>query len=233
MEQQGWIQLYRKFIDWEWYTDINTKSLFIHCLLRANHKDGKWRGNEVKRGQFLTSLNHLSQETGLSVRNIRTSLKHLESTGEVTRKATHQLTKITVCNYDTYNNLKTSSDTPTDTRPTHNRHTGDNKQEYKEYKKEEKEIIDYLNFKTGKRYRVAKGLKTRFKEGYSIEDAKRVIDIKVAEWGNNEKMKGYLTPETLFSQKFDKYLNQDKPDNKLNFNDAIQAALLEEQRNFS
>ncbi len=76
MEQQGWIQLYRKFMDWEWYTDTNTKSLFIHCLLKANHKEGKWRGHKIGRGQFLTSLNNLSQETGLSVRNVRTSLKH-------------------------------------------------------------------------------------------------------------------------------------------------------------
>lgn len=125
MEQLGWVQLHRKFIDWEWYTDTNTKVLFIHCLLKANHKDAKWRGHTIKRGQFLSSLNHLSQDTGLSVRNIRTSLKHLESTGDVTREATSQVTKLTICNYDTYNNFKPSTDKPTDKQATSDRQASD------------------------------------------------------------------------------------------------------------
>lgn len=108
-----------------------------------------------------------------------------------------------------------------------------NKSKEKESKeKESKEIINYLNSKTGKKFRTAKGLKARFEEGYTVEDAKQVIDIKVAEWLNDEKMRQYLTPDTLFSQKFDKYLNQEAPNKKATFNDAIQAALLEEQRNF-
>lgn len=104
MDQQGWIQLHRKFMDWEWYTDINTMKLFIHCLLKANHKKGSWRGQEIDRGEFLTSFSHLSKETGLSVQNIRTSIKNLESTGEIKRTSTCKLTKLTVCKYDTYNN---------------------------------------------------------------------------------------------------------------------------------
>ena len=129
MELQGWIQLHRKFIDWEWYDDINTKVLFIHCLLKANHTAKKWRGIDIQRGDFLTSLNHLSSETGLSVRSIRTSLTRLESTGEVTRKATSKMTQLTICKYDTYNNLKKSNDTVNDTnadtQTTSKRHSDD------------------------------------------------------------------------------------------------------------
>ena len=125
----GWIQLHRKFIDWEWYDDINTKVLFIHCLLKANHTDKKWRGIDIKRGDFLTSLNHLSSETGLSVRSVRTSLTRLESTGEVTRKATRKMTQLTICKYDTYNNLTKSNDTVNDTNAdsvtTSRRHSDD------------------------------------------------------------------------------------------------------------
>jgi hypothetical protein len=40
----GYIKLHRKLVDWEWYTDIPTKTLFIHLLLVANHKPNKWRG---------------------------------------------------------------------------------------------------------------------------------------------------------------------------------------------
>jgi len=217
MEQMGWIQLHRKFIDWEWYDDINTKVLFIHCLLKANHTDKKWRGIDIKRGDFLTSLNHLSSETGLSVRSIRTSLTRLESTGEVTRKATSKMTQLTICKYDTYNNLKKSNDTVNDTNAdsvtTSKRHSDDKQttttKNDNNKKNEEKEVIDYLNSKVGKKFKTAKGLKARFNEGYTVDDAKKVIDIKVTEWSNDDKMKIYLRPQTLFSENFDGYLNQE------------------------
>ena len=48
MENTGWIKLHRKFLKWEWYSDINTKSLFLHLLLTANHKDKQWQGITVK-----------------------------------------------------------------------------------------------------------------------------------------------------------------------------------------
>ena len=72
-----------------------------------------------------------------------------------------------------------------------------------------KEVLDYLNMKLGTKYRQAKGLSTRFSEGYTVEDAKKVIDIKFADWIGDEKMKQYIRPATLFSDKFDTYLNQE------------------------
>lgn len=98
----GWIKLHRKFLEWEWYDDINTKVLFLHCLLKANHKSKKWRGNLIRRGTFITSINHLSEETGLSSQNVRTSLNKLQSTGEVNKVSTSANTCITIINYDDY-----------------------------------------------------------------------------------------------------------------------------------
>lgn len=75
-----------------------------------------------------------------------------------------------------------------------------------------KEIIDYLNSKTGKKYRdnVQKNkslIKTRWSEGYRLEDFKQVIDNMVTDWSGTKYAK-YLRPETLFGTKFDGYLNQ-------------------------
>lgn len=101
-----YILLFRKLINWEWYTDVNTKVLFIHCLLRANWKSGSWKGIPYNRGQFITSLNTLAAETGLSVKMVRTALSHLIMTGEVTSegqgKGKAQYRIITVLNYDSY-----------------------------------------------------------------------------------------------------------------------------------
>lgn len=79
----GYIKLDRKILEWEWYTDVNTCKLFLHMMLKANWKDGEYRGVEVPQGAFVSSYTELAQETGLSVKNIRTALKHLENTGEV------------------------------------------------------------------------------------------------------------------------------------------------------
>jgi uncharacterized phage protein (TIGR02220 family) len=82
-----------------------------------------------------------------------------------------------------------------------------------------KEIIEYLNLKTGKHYRVSSDktkslIKARFNENYTLEDFKRVIDNKCKEWLKNEKMNVFLRPETLFGNKFEGYLNQNEIEDK-------------------
>lgn len=86
-----------------------------------------------------------------------------------------------------------------------------------------KEIIEYLNLKTGKHYRVSSNktkslIKARFNEHYTLEDFKRVIDNKCREWLKNEKMNVFLRPETLFSNKFEGYLNQNEIEDKTGSN---------------
>ena len=67
---------------------------------------------EVKRGQVITSRKHLSEETGLSEQQIRTSLKKLQSTNEITIQSTNKFTVITIEKYDFYqsNNIKSTSE---------------------------------------------------------------------------------------------------------------------------
>jgi len=81
-----------------------------------------------------------------------------------------------------------------------------------------KEIILYLNQKTQKTFRqdntkTIKLINARFKEKNSLEDFKKVIDIKVKQWQNDDKMKIYLRPETLFGTKFESYLQEEKKQN--------------------
>jgi len=98
----GWIKLHRTLLEWEWMSDTNTFQTFIYCLLRANFEDKTWRGIEIKRGSFYTSLDTISNETGLSVRQIRTSLDKLQMTGELTGSKMPRGRIITVLNYDKY-----------------------------------------------------------------------------------------------------------------------------------
>lgn len=74
------------------------------------------------------------------------------------------------------------------------------------------EIIEYLNLKTGKSFRVSspntqKLIEARFNEGFTLDDFKKVIDIKTSQWKNTEHDK-YLRPKTLFSNKFEDFSNK-------------------------
>lgn len=142
------IKLYRKMLRWEWFTDPITCHFFVYCLIKANWKDGSWRGIAYKRGQFITSLNSLSKETGLSLQQVRTAIKHLELTNELTSFPHSNYRLITVLNYDSYqgnqqskqqgsNNLsnkETNKESTNDQQTANNRYK--NNKEYKEDKEE-------------------------------------------------------------------------------------------------
>lgn len=98
----GWIKVYREFTSWEWYSDVNVSRVFFHLLLTVNHKETKWQGQVIGVGQRVTSLQHLADETGLSVQNVRTALNKLKSTGEITSRSTNKNTVISIVNWGKY-----------------------------------------------------------------------------------------------------------------------------------
>ena len=83
------------------------------------------------------------------------------------------------------------------------------------------QVIDYLNEKTNKNFKsniekTQKLIKARITENFSIEDFKKVIDIKTQEWLKDSVMNKYLRPETLFGNKFESYLNESEGKNVRN-----------------
>lgn len=102
----GWIKLHRSILNWDWYSDINTKILFIHILLKANFEEKSWRGILIKRGCLHTSINHLSIEIGISEKQTRNCLKKLKNTNEIDYKGASEGTMITITNYDNYQTLE-------------------------------------------------------------------------------------------------------------------------------
>jgi len=136
----GWIKIHRSILDWEWYEDTNTFRLFIHLILKANHKDKNYKGKLIKRGCLVTGRDLLSVETGLSVRQIRTSLTRLKMTNEVTIKSNSKGTEIQIVNYDKYQ-LVTNEET--NERPTKDQQVTTNKN----VKKEKNNNIDERKLK--------------------------------------------------------------------------------------
>ena len=142
----GYIQLHRKLLDWEWYSDHNTFRVFIHCLLKANYVDKKWKGDDIPRGSFPSSPSNIGVEIGLTRQKVRTALEKLESTNYITIKTTNKFSLITIVKYTDYQTQVTSDLTINQPSTNHQLTTP---KEVNNIKKEKKESVsharDYLS----------------------------------------------------------------------------------------
>jgi hypothetical protein len=99
---EGWIKIHRKIQDWEWYSDSETVRVFIHLLLNASHAPTRYHGIIVNRGQVITWRSRLAKELRFSEQQIKTALKKLKLTGEITMYSTNIYSVITIIKYGDY-----------------------------------------------------------------------------------------------------------------------------------
>lgn len=198
------------------------KSILITLLMMANHseKEWEWRGKRYKAepGQFVTSLPSIVKKCGkgITIQNVRTALARFEKFEFLTDESTNRNRLITIVNWDSYqgenNKLTdelTSNQQATNRQLTANKNDKNNKNDKETYK----DIVEYLNQKTNRNFShktksTTAKINTRLEEGFTLDDFKKVIDIKSSEWLNDANMQKYLRPETLFGNKFEGYLNQ-------------------------
>ena len=102
MLENGFIKLSRRVMLAWWYKELATSKLFIHMLMSANYADRMWNDILVLRGSLVSSIRSLSSETGLSERQIRTALIHLEDKGEIKKEPSRKYTIFTITRYDFY-----------------------------------------------------------------------------------------------------------------------------------
>ena len=137
---RGYIKIHRSIVDWEWWDDVPVRLLWITILMEANWKDKKWKGKKIKRGSFWTSIDSLSDKTGLSRQQVRTALAKLRSTREITCKSTREGTLITVVNYGLYQDEGEVSTHRATDRTADNQHTSNTRATLtNKYKKDKKE----------------------------------------------------------------------------------------------
>jgi len=179
----GWIKIHRKFLDWQWFKKPEAVQLFIYMLLKANHKDGNWQGHEIKKGQFITSAQTISNDTKLSLQVVRTLLKKFELTNEIIVKSTNKFTMLTICKYECYQDENnTANKQLTNKQQTTNKQLTTNKNEKKE--KNEKEVIldSWIEYrKSAKKTLTQQSIKSILvkMEKYTIEQCKFVINKSI------------------------------------------------------
>lgn len=229
--QQGWIKLHRSIRDNDIFNDPQLLRLWIICLTEATHKEREQLvGRQVVHlmpGEFVTGRFAISELYNDGVKpkdkvkgekTIYRWLETLESAGYLTIKKTTKYSVVSINNWNYYQRNDQQNDQQMTNNVTTNKKLKNDKENNNSPAKAAlhipyKEIIEYLNSKTGKNFKHTsqasqKTIKARFNEGYTLDDFKRVIDIKSSQWINSD-MEKYLRVSTLFGSKFDAYLNEE------------------------
>jgi len=190
----GWIKIHRQILEWEWYDEPNTLRLFLHLLLKANHKTRSYRGVEIKEGQIMTGYDKLAKELNLSTQKIRTSISKLKSTSEITSVSTSQGTIIQIVKYKNYQVVTSKL---TDEQQTDNKRITTNKNV-----KKEKEVYSFESFwfEYDKKIGSKEKIETKFNK-LSNED-KVLIKIYLPKYKISQPDKKYRkNPDTFLNNK--------------------------------
>lgn len=209
---RGYIALWRRIEDHPFYKEPREFSKYeawLDILMSAQHcKKPKQViiGMNVficNYGECLKSIKTWSRRWNWSRSKVFRFLKMLEKMEQVVCKSEQKTTRIKIINYGVYDPKRNKRETQAN--------TDNNVNNVKEHIDE---IINHLNKSTGKKFKATstatkKSIKARLNDGFTVEDFKHVIDVKVEDWLGDSEYEKYLCPGTLFRpSKFEKYLNQ-------------------------
>ena len=220
----GWIKVHRQIQSHWLYTDKREFSYFeawIDILLTVNHADAKTmiQGTlyEVKRGQSINSLDTWAKRWKWSKSKVRRFLKTLENDSMIETKSETITTRLTVCNYDSYQDERNADETrmkrkrnADETHVTPNKNDNNSNNVNNDLEKNFDKLIKRINSTFGKQYRTLNdNLKTKYKKllvNYTWEDVIHSINaVKLDKFHIDSGYK-YATPE-FFSRpdKIDMY----------------------------
>lgn len=201
---QGWMR-----------TKLNLKGneLLIYALIYGFSQD--------ENSKFSGTRRYIAEWCGCSLKTVDNTIASLLAKKLIVKHEKH-VNGIRMCDYTAVppeiatrqNDTQATADTTTEYDATEPHPLIDEPQAPAQPKGPDptEEVINHLNSRAGTGYKpttanTRKLVKTRLKEGFTVEDMKLVIDKKCAEWLNNPEMAKFLRPETLFGNKFEGYLN--------------------------
>jgi uncharacterized phage protein (TIGR02220 family) len=230
---EGWVKLYRQTLENPIVCkDAEYFSVWCYLLLNATHKSYKveFKGEVISLapGQLITGRKKIAQQFNISESKVQRILKKLEIEQQIEQQTSTKKRLISVLNWDKYQSIEQQDEQQVNNkRTTSEQQVNTNKnvrtEECKEGKKKPlsdvpsdlvKDVIAYLNEKTGKAFKPASKktqslIKARVKDlSVGLDDFKKVIDVKCSQWLDDPNMSKYLQPTTLFGTKFEGYLNE-------------------------
>ncbi len=219
-DNKGWISVHRKIQDnWLWQSKEPYDNLkaWLDILLTVNHSEQKVliKGTlyTVKRGESIMSLDSWANRWKWNKSKVRRFLNLLQSDSMIELKNERKTTRLTVCNYDSYQDKRNANESQMnhkrnadETLATPNNNDNNNNNENKGTYPTKVEpinfdvLLDYINEKTNKSRRIINPAvrakyKARLKEGYTKKDIQTAIDNAVKTDYHKENGFKYLTPE--------------------------------------
>lgn len=211
------------------WNNVTEFRLFFYILGNAVWKeDGVKMGHVlVGRGQYLRSYRNLREDLMYMENNnikyygiatIKRTIDKLVEDGRLQKEETKLGTLFTIVNYNEYQGFDrfkgNSLEQQRNSNGTVTEQQWNNKKKDKKVKKDNDytSIVEYLNEKANKNFRATtkatqRLIDARMNEGFTLDDFKKVIDIKTSQWLGGD-MEQYLRPQTLFGTKFEGYLNE-------------------------
>lgn len=116
-DKTTFIKLDRNIIHWGWYKDGNTFRVFVHLLLTANIKPGKFMKDAIPRGSLATSIGHIAKSVGITYSQARTALAHLKDTNEIAITKRPKYLVISITNYNKYQDKPTQNASKSQANP--------------------------------------------------------------------------------------------------------------------
>ena len=222
-----------------WLDNPHVLKLFIYLIGDARYKKEpkKYPKFQVKRGEVLTSLHILSEaneyiERGTlkkwSRAKVSRMLKVLEEQKYIKVLADTYGTHVSICNYNIYQDPSTYKANTSETQPngSENNSKKGKKEKNKDIDQRIIDIVGILNSICGTGFwpstpKTQSVIMTHLNTGRSIDDFRAVIQTKYDEWAGTD-MARFLRPETLFSGKFESYLQQKAVKPKTSGHDEVQ-----------
>lgn len=165
----GFIVIWRKFLDTSFFTDSYAVHLAITLLMKANHRDKKFTFNneeiEIKRGQCIVGRKALSLETGIHTSTIYRKLMLLQEVGFLNIKTNNKFSIITICNYSNYQDVKDRNEQQVEQPANNQRTTSEHKQQCNN---DNNETIKESPLWGAYSVKTQETLKTVFKKGLNI-----------------------------------------------------------------
>lgn len=96
MLENGFVKLPREIVRREWFGDNSTLTVYVFLLCGAAFADYEYAGRTLRKGQYIASNRQLAERCQLGIQQVKTALKHLKATHDITIEPSTKFSIITV-----------------------------------------------------------------------------------------------------------------------------------------
>lgn len=200
MDNSGWIKVFRSLMNKCWYSDSEYVHLWLHLLLKANHKEAEVLLNnkivKIKSGQFITGRKKLSKETGINESKIERILKCFESDQQIEQQTNSKSRLISISYWNEYQD---SEQQKNNKRTTREQHVNTNKNDKEQIKNEKKiSFVVFWDLYDKKEQRDSCEKKWN---ALDLETQEKIISVlpDYVKWKNEKQYRP--NPQTFLNQK--------------------------------